>query len=217
MLRASRCGGLLLAAGGNAGFRVFDTSTWAHQSYHARFRRPCAAAEWSGEPPVCAEAATRTLVVALEAEPFVHALRFGGRAAASRGNLALGEYLGAFDLVELAASAALADAASAPAAPPPRVAGVRFLAWDASGQRLAVGWYPAPTTDGGGTSAQQVHLALLVTRTKPSLALDYAGSVVGHSRGAALAALAFSASLPRGALLSACWDDGHISLLPMYF
>jgi hypothetical protein len=55
---------------------------------------------------------------------------------------------------------------------------------------------------------------VLSSRTQPSLQLHCVGQIAGD---ATLCDLGFPSSLPRGALLTASWHDGRVSLLPLHF
>jgi len=216
LLRVSACGTLLLAAGAHGGVRVWETRGWSWESY-ARFGGAiCEAAAWAG-PPLLAPDAPRTLLVALRGEATLHALRF------SHGAAQLGaDYLGAFDLAPLA------------------VGPVLSLAWEDGGQRLVVGSQPPGTAAaaaeplakrqrGNGAAAAPAapaapaaaaaagggtRLTVLSTRTTPSLQLHCIGQIAADTT---LCDLCFPSSLPQGALLTAAWHDGRISLLPLHF
>ena len=100
--------------------------------------------------------------------------------------------------------------------------------WEAGGARLAVGSAPLvapesgepPAKRGPGARAASARgdggttLTVLSARTSPSLQLHCVGQVQGETT---LCDLAVPSSLPQGALLTASWHDGRVSLLPLHF
>lgn len=72
-VEVSLCGMLLFAAGGTGGMRVWETKGWSWETWR-RFSIPCVAAKWSGPPPQ--NEGARTLLIALQGQAALHALRF---------------------------------------------------------------------------------------------------------------------------------------------
>lgn len=204
LLQLSSCGTLLLAAATCGGLRVWETRAW-HWESNRRFGRPVAAAAWAGQSALMPEAA-RTLLLVMEGEAIVHALRFPAARGANGSPPApavRSEYVGFYDLASLTPH------------PSPIVA----LAWEPRGERLVVGWKrPAAQAAQDEPNAPAPELTVLATKLAPAVKLNRVGHVYGHARGSALGSLSFCQPLVHGAaLLSAGWDDGHVSLLPLFF
>uniref|UniRef100_A0A7S4C691 Uncharacterized protein n=1 Tax=Chrysotila carterae TaxID=13221 RepID=A0A7S4C691_CHRCT len=133
-------------------------------------------------------------------EPQLHALKFDGTPPEIHG-----EELGTVDLGAIGGVG---------------VRAVTHLAWEAAGRRLAVGWTASTgveiPSDANTRSNLEAHVSILATTTSPSLRIRTVGQLQGHSCGTSLGAISFSQSVPGAALLTAAWQDGHTTLLPLY-
>lgn len=233
MLEISPCGTLLAVAASKGGLRVWETRRWSWESW-TKFDAPVAAAAWHGPPPL-SDDAPRLLVLALCGEPGLHVLGFS-RTADGRLSPCSAIYHGYVDLTVLGGGGSLG--APAPAlspmprsnlAPrredaPQRHQGVAALAWtpgaELSGGRLIVGWAPSD-------SPSALELSVLSTRIgSPSLTIACVGHVTGHAKrihrpeqpASPLASLSFCDKVAPGCdnLLTAGWEDGRVTLLPVY-
>ncbi|XP_014677687.1 PREDICTED: LOW QUALITY PROTEIN: aladin-like [Priapulus caudatus] len=183
-------GARLIAATPSSLFRVWETRAWTCERWTDVPGR-CQAACWS--PDGC------TLFFATLCEPTIFYLKFrpppddgrpiGGGAATAVAAVDLSEVVVDDDGEKTTVGGA-----------------VRDMAWDESGERLAVMF----------RGEDQRFVAVFRTRVRPVVDVTPCG-LVGGEPGESPRAIAFRPGFQKGALLTVCWSSGRVSFVPMFF
>eukprot|EP00731_Ephydatia_muelleri_P007900 Em0004g238a len=177
----------VLAASTSSVFRVWESQSWTCDKWTNSSSR-CKAACWSpsGE----------TMVFALEGDPSLYYLLFRGEEIADGSAVAI-------KCADLSPCIHSVDGEDI------HVGGcVHSLAWDQSGERMAVIF----TDDSPGSEL----VAVFRTRLSPILELLPGGFVRGH-HGELPVSIQFHTQGQEGSLLAVAWDTGRISFVPHRF
>ncbi|XP_017322854.1 aladin isoform X2 [Ictalurus punctatus] len=181
-------GSRLLAATPSALFRVWETKMWTCERWPCLKGR-CQSGCWSPDGS--------RLLFCVQGETVIYALTFsdvagGPKSAAVVANLSVTTFSGPDgDLI---------------------VGGeVQSLAWDPTGERLAV-----LLKGNAESSNHSAIIAVFKTRSSPVFELLPCGFVKGEA-GAEPRLMQFQPHFQHGALLTVCWSNGRISHVPFYF
>jgi len=190
LLRWSPEGSKLFAACPSPVFRVWECRQWSCEKWTNLLSR-CKAACWSPDGSA--------LLFATASEPIIYSLTF--TASPSHSQPAIGGSKVAIT------SADLSELEVETQDGPVRVGGlIQSLAWDPSGERLAV-QFKSGSTD---------LIALFQTRLHPILELVSCGYVRGLPCEVPYS-VSFQPNFNQGALLTVVWSSGRIAFIPLYF
>ncbi|XP_030640588.1 aladin [Chanos chanos] len=179
-------GGRVLAATPSALFRVWETRMWTCERWPCLKGR-CQSGCWSPDGS--------RLLFSVQGETVIYALTFTDAPGGSK------------------AAAVVADLSATTFSDGDITVGgeVQSLAWDPSGERLAVLLKGDPQS-----SSHPSIIAVFKTRTSPVFELLPCGFVRGEA-GAEPRLMQFHPHFQHGALLTVCWSNGRISHVPFYF
>ncbi|XP_062855582.1 aladin isoform X2 [Trichomycterus rosablanca] len=181
-------GGRLLAATPSALFRVWETKMWTCERWPCLKGR-CQSACWSPD-------GTR-LLFSVQGEAVIYALTFSDMTGGPKAAVVVAD-LSETTFNELAGDVVVGGE-------------VQSLAWDPTGERLAV------LLKGRSESSNHpAVIAVFKTRSGPIFELLPCGFVQGEA-GAEPRLIHFHPHFQHGAQLTVCWSNGRISHVPFYF
>ncbi|XP_013399135.1 aladin [Lingula anatina] len=191
MLRWSADGSKLFSGTPSTVFRVWETQTWSCEKW-TKLTGRCQAACWSPDGTV--------LLFATKEEPVIYLLKFTSTLDGT--DHSIGGSKVAVSSVDLSVVELENEDG------PQRFGGcVQTMAWDPSGERLAV-QFKGENSD---------LIALFRTRVSPVFEIMPCGIVRGEE-GAEAQMIAFQPTFERqGALLSVVWSTGQVSFIPLFF
>ncbi|KAL7827634.1 hypothetical protein SRHO_G00333520 [Serrasalmus rhombeus] len=181
-------GSRLLAATPSALFRVWETRMWTCERWPCLKGR-CQSGCWSPDGS--------RLLFSVQGEMVIYALTFsdmtgGPKSAAVVADLSEATFSGTDGEITVGGE-------------------VQSLAWDPSGERLAV-----LLKGNAESSGHSAIIAVFKTRSSPVFELLPCGFVRGEA-GAEPRLIQFHPHFQHGALLTVCWSNGRISHVPFYF
>eukprot|EP00850_Spirogloea_muscicola_P012545 SM000081S22679 [mRNA] locus=s81:517876:520720:+ [translate_table: standard] len=183
----SPSGDYLFSAHTDATFHIWETTTWTSELWSS-VHGNVVSARWSSGGKV--------ILAAFENATTLAAIHLAGQPPS------LDATLIPVDLPEL-------DAVAGPAASAHQI-GIERMAWDPTGQRLAVN---ART---GDASADGL-IAIYDTRTAPIVSVSFIGFLRGHDPHAKPISFAFFEKIRWGALLAVHWSTGRCCFYPLLF
>jgi len=183
LLKWSPTGDYFVSAKLNGVFHLWETSKWTSVPWTAA-GGSVVSAMWSPDGRVLLAAFDRTTSLA--------ALHFAGRPPS------LDVHLLPLDLPDIEAVSG-------------RHGAIEKMAWDGTGERLAI------TYNGAADPSQAGLVAIFDTRQTPIVSTSLLGFIRGPGLDAKPLSLAFHDKLKQGALLSVCWSTGICCTYPLLF
>ncbi|XP_024522725.1 aladin [Selaginella moellendorffii] len=181
-MKWSPLGDYLLTAKVDASFHLWETMTWTSEPW-ASAGGALVGAAWSPDG--------RMIMGAFDQSSTLGTLHFAGKPPS------LEVHLLPLGLSEI-------EAVCGPGG------SIERMAWDGTGERLAVSYT-------GGDAVYSGLIAIYDTRRTPIISASLLGFVRGPGAGAKPLAFAFHDKLRQGALLGVCWSTGFICVYPMLF
>ncbi|XP_065610730.1 aladin [Cyrtonyx montezumae] len=188
-------GSKVLAATPSAVFKVWEAQTWTCEKWPT-IKGRCQTGCWSPDGS--------RLLFAVLGESIIYSLSFSEYRGAMQG------HVGGSKAASIVAD--LSETAFETQYGEERIGGtVQSMAWDPTGERLAVIIRGDPSAAGA-----QTVVAVFRTRNSPVFELLPCGFVRGE-QSAEPQLVAFQPCFEKGALLSVCWSTGTISHIPFFF
>ncbi|KAG0622883.1 hypothetical protein M758_3G131000 [Ceratodon purpureus] len=183
LLKWSPTGDYFVSAKHNGVFHLWETSTWTSVPW-ASVGGSVVSAMWSPDGKV--------LLAAFDQTTSLAALHFAGKAPS------LDVHLLPLDLPDIEAITG-------------RHGAIERMAWDGTGERLAV------TYSGAVDATYSGLIAIFDTRQTPIVSTSLLGFIRGPGVDSKPVSLAFHDNLKQGALLSVCWSTGACCTYPLLF